>query len=186
MILLAIAALALGTTPLSQRERCTPPDISTSRACIEREGQCVDIHIDGRATLALTDEMIGQRVNAIETLFDVCWQVTQPVSTRLRIRAAGGGLFPTYLGPVNRIDAQIFHLDDFDPATDSRLEHVAGIHPEPDGAPNGTWQLKSERPLKAGEYVLVVHVFGDRWNRQGILLRLDPALPPTPPDHGTK
>ena len=48
-----------------------------------------------------------------------------------------------------------------------------------DGDPNGTWQLNSERPLKAGEYVIVFRVFGEgNWDKQAVLLTLDPTLKP--------
>ena len=38
-----------------------------------------------------------------------------------------------------------------------------------DGDPNGTWQ----RPLKAGEYVIVFRAFGEgNWDKQAVLLTL--------------
>lgn len=50
-----------------------------------------------------------------------------------------------------------------------------------DGDPNGIWQLRAERPLPAGEYVIVLRVFGvDNWDWQAVLLTLDPAVAPAP------
>ena len=41
--------------------------------------------------------------------------------------------------------------------------------------------------LKAGDYVLVLRVHGtDNWDKQEILLRIDPALEPAPEHLGTK
>jgi len=52
-----------------------------------------------------------------------------------------------------------------------------------DGDPNGTWQLKSEHPLKAGEYVIVFRAFGEgNWDKQAVLLTLDPKLTAGPAD----
>ena len=56
-----------------------------------------------------------------------------------------------------------------------------GIEMRPDGGPTGTWQLRSERPLPAGEYVAVFRLTGaGNWDRQAVLLKLDPKIPPAP------
>ncbi len=50
-----------------------------------------------------------------------------------------------------------------------------------DGDPNGTWQLRAERALPAGEDVIVFRVFGvDNRDKQAVLLNLDPAIAPSP------
>ena len=163
----------------SQKERCAPNDSKTEMMCVNRLGHCVDVVVDGQKTTPLTDEATAQRVHAIKHDQDVCWQLAQPVSTKLRVKAGNGGIYPTFVGKIEKIDANVYELGDFDPKLDTRLDQINGIRMVADGDPNGTWQLTSERPLKGGEYVVVFRVFGEgNWDKQAVLLKLDPALKP--------
>ena len=129
----------------------------------------------------LTDEKVAARVHAIKHGEDVCWQMTQPVSTQFRLTAGMGGLYPQFIGNLERVLVNLYHLEDYDPKVDSRLDSINGVHMRPDGAPTGTWQLHSERPLPAGEYIAVFRLSGSgNWDRQAVLLKLDPKIPPAP------
>jgi hypothetical protein len=187
MILQTLTALLLSATlhaQHSQKERCTHNQASGDMMCVDRKGHCMDITIDGQKTVALTDEATAQRVHAIKHDQDVCWQLTLPVSTKLRVSAKAGGIFPSFLGKIEKIDAHVFQLADFDTAVDSQLDQVEGVRMQADGDPNGTWRLTSERPLNAGEYVIAFQVFGvGNWDKQAVLLKLDPALPPGAADN---
>ena len=182
MILTTLAAILLTAAPQaahSQAERCAHEKAQGEMMCVNRLGHCVDLAIDGQKTAALGDEATAKRVHAIKHDQDVCWQLAQPVSTRLRAQAKAGGIFPSFLGKIEKIDANVYELDAFDPKVDSRLDQVNGVRMVADGDPNGTWQLTSERPLKAGEYVVVFRVFGEgNWDKQAVLLKLDPAVKP--------
>jgi len=174
-MLLSAAAQA----PHSQAERCAHNDAKGEMICVNRLGHCMDLSVDGQKTAALTDEATAKRVQAIKHDQDVCWQIAQPVSTKLRVEAKDGGIFPAFLGKIVKISVNVYELDAFDPKVDSRLDDINGAEMVADGDPNGTWQLKSERPLKAGEYVIVFRVFGvGNWDKQAVLLTLDPALKP--------
>lgn len=181
MLIASIAVLALAAS--SQAERCahSDHDPGSSMICVNRIGHCTSVTVDGHPTVELKDEATSQRVHAIKHGEDVCWQVTQPVSTKLRVSAKPGGLIPGFVGKIEQLKVNVYALDDYDPALDSRLDSLAGVDTVADGDPNGTWQLRSERPLPAGEYVIVFRVFGvDNWDKQAVLLRLDPALAPAP------
>lgn len=182
MLTTAAATLFLSLAlqaPHSQQERCAHNDAQGEMKCVNRLGHCVDVTIDGQKTVALTDESTAKRVHAIKHEQDVCWQIAQPVSTKLRVSARAGGIFPSFLGKIEKIDANVYDLGDFDPQVDSRLDAIDGTRMVADGDPNGTWQLTSEHPLKAGEYVIVFRVFGvGNWDKQAVLLKLDPALKP--------
>jgi len=183
-ILLSVAFAAAA----SQNERCAPAehDNSSDMICVDRNGHCAVITVDGQTTVALTDEALATRVHAIKHGEDVCWQVAQPVSTRFRVSAKAGGLRPTFLGAMEQIKVNVYQLGDYDPATDSRLDSLNGTEMKPDGNPNGTWQLTSERPLPAGEYVVVIRLYGTgNWDKQAVLLKLDPKIAPGPADKGT-
>lgn len=182
MLALSIALLALAA-PSSQAERCahSDHDASSSMICVNRIGHCAVLAVDGHQTVPLKDEATAQRVHAIKHGEDVCWQVTQPVSTKFRASAEGGGLFPSFVGKIEKLQANVYALDDYDAAVDSRLDSLSGVETVADGDPNGTWQLRAERPLPAGEYVVVFRIFGvDNWDRQAVLLKLDPAVAPAP------
>ncbi len=182
MLTLAIALLAL-TAPSSQAERCahSDHDASSSMICVNRIGHCTVVSVDGHETTPLNDEATAARVHAVKHGEDVCWQVAQPVSTQLRVSAKGGGLFPSFVGNIEQLKVNVYALDDYDADVDSRLDSLNGVETVADGDPDGTWQLRAERPLPAGEYVIVFRVFGvGNWDKQAVLLRLDPALAPAP------
>jgi len=182
MLTLALALLALAA-PSSQAERCahSDHDPGSEMICVNRIGHCAVVSVDGHDTTPLKDEATAARVHAIKHGEDVCWQVTQPVSTKLRVSAKGGGLIPTFVGKIEQLKVNVYALDDYDAKLDSRLDSLSGVETVADGDPNGTWQLRAERPLPAGEYVIVFRVFGvGNWDKQAVLLKLDPAIAPTP------
>jgi len=182
MLLPTLATILLTAAPQathSQAERCAHNQAQGEMMCVNRLGHCMDLSIDGQKTTALTDEATAKRINAVKHDQDVCWQLTQPVSTKLRAEAKAGGIFPSFLGKIEKISVNVYELDAFDPKVDSRLDDINGEEMVADGDPNGTWQLKSERPLKAGEYVIVFRAFGEgNWDKQAVLLTLDPKLQP--------
>ena len=182
MLLPTLATILLTAAPQathSQAERCAHNQAAGEMMCVNRLGHCMDLSIDGQKTAALTDEATAKRINAIKHDQDVCWQLAQPVSTKLRAEAKAGGIFPSFLGKIEKISVNVYELDAFDPKVDSRLDDINGEEMVADGDPNGTWQLKSERPLKAGEYVIVFRAFGEgNWDKQAVLLTLDPKLAP--------
>jgi len=180
--------VAAASAQQTQKARCAPNTIdkdvqrtSPEMACVDRNGHCVSVTIDGKPTVALTDEKLAARVHAIKHGEDVCWQLTEPVSTQFRVTAGMGGIVPKFIGTLERVQVNLYHLDDYDPKVDSRLDSLNGIEMRPDGAPTGTWQLRSERPLPAGEYVAVFRLTGaGNWDRQAVLLKLDPKIAPAP------
>jgi hypothetical protein len=189
MIIESLIGLLLSVSPMaqhSQKERCAHHQAAGEMMCVNRLGHCMEVTVDGQKTVPLTDEATAQRVHAIKHDQDVCWQLTQPVSTKLRISAKAGGIFPSFLGKIEKIGAHVYQLADFDPKVDSRLDQM-DVSLEPDGDPNGTWHLTSEHPLPAGEYVIAFQVFGvGNWDKQAVLLKLDPALQPAPADPAGK
>ena len=188
MLLELLVILSAAEPQKTQKERCAPNEIdaSTRRTtpemeCVDRNGHCVAVTIDGKPTVPLTDETIAARVHGIKHGEDVCWQLTQPVSTQFRVTAGMGGLYPKFIGTLEQVQVNLYRLEDYDPKVDSRLDSINGVDMRADGAPAGTWQLHSERPLPAGEYVAVFRVHGSgNWDRQAVLLKLDPKLAPSP------
>ena len=177
--LLIAATLAAG----SHAENCAAGDGAGDMTCVDRNGTCVAIDVDGHPTTPLKDPATVRRVEAIKHGEDVCFQVTQPVSTKLRVWARGGGRRPGFVGNIETVRVNLFALDDYDPEFDSRLDSLNGIDMKADGAPDGTWQLTAEKPLKAGEYLAIFRIFGvGNWDKQAVLLKLDPALAPAPAD----
>jgi hypothetical protein len=177
------ALLALTLAAGSQAERCAHSDhpASSDMICVNRIGHCAVVHVDGHETVPLTDAATAARVHAIKHGEDVCWQVVQPVSTTLRAQASGGGLRESFIGAMESLRVSVYPLGDYDPEFDSRLDPLNGVELVADGAPGGTWRLEAERPLPAGEYVVVFRVFGvGNWDKQAVLLRLDPTLAPAP------
>ncbi|HRA38843.1 MAG TPA: hypothetical protein PLC02_14210, partial [Pseudomonadota bacterium] len=86
---------------------------------------------------------------------------------------------PGYVGKIEKISVNVYPLGDYDPEFDSRLDSLNGVDVVVDGDPNGTWRLEAEKPLPAGEYVIVFRVFGvDNWDKQAVFLTLDPKLAP--------
>ena len=185
MLATTLATILLTLTPQateSQSKRCAHNESKGEMMCVNRLGHCADLSIDGQKTTALTDEATARRVHAIKHGEDVCWQLAQPVSTKLRAQAGAGGIFPAFLGKIEKLDANVYELGDYDPKVDSRLDQIDGVRMVADGNPNGTWQLTSEHPLKAGEYVVVFRIFGEgNWDKQAVLLTLDPKIAPAPP-----
>ena len=174
--LVLVAVVATG-----QADRCAPHEASDSMMCVRRNGHCAEVSIDGQGTVELAEEATAARIHEIRHGEDVCWQVEAPVSTRFRVSAGAGGIYPSWLGTLERIAVNLYHLDDYDPDLDSRLDSLLGVSMEAGGQPDSTWQLVTERPLAAGEYVAVFRLFGvDNWDRQAVLLRLDPELKPRP------
>ncbi len=172
----------------SQKERCAPADYdrSSEMICVNRNGHCVELTVDGQVTTPLTDESLAARVHAIKHGEDVCWQVTQPVSSKFRASAKAGGLFQKFLGPMESMKVNVYQLADYDPKVDSRLDSLNGVDLKADGGPDGTWQLAAEHPLAAGEYVVVFRIYGTgNWDKQAVLLKLDPKVAPAPVNKGT-
>jgi hypothetical protein len=176
---LALLLSASAPAAHSQKERCATSQSSGEMKCVNRLGHCMELTVDGQKTVALNDEAAGKRANDIKHGQDVCWQLTQPVSSTLRVSAKAGGLFPSFLGKIEKIEAHVYPLDDYDPKVDSRLDQLNEVRTVADGDPNGTWHVTSEHPLKAGDYVVVFQVFGvGNWDRQAVLLKLDPKATP--------
>lgn len=175
-LLLTIPALAADTR---QSERCAANDAAGEMKCVNRNGHCAELTIDGVKTVALKDEETAARIHAIKHGEDVCWMLAKPVSTGLRASAKAGGIFPSFLGKMEKLSVNAYRLDGAKPGDSvSSLNDVKLVA---DGDPNGTWRLVSEKPLKKGEYVLVFRIFGvGNWDRQAVLVSLDPALKPGP------
>lgn len=178
-----VAALLLTAPALSsdkpQSERCAPNDAAGEMKCVNRNGHCAELTIDGMKTVPLADEGTAARVHAIKHGEDVCWMLTEPVSTKLRASAKAGGIFPSYLGKIEKLSVNAYRLDGAKPG--DRLSSLDGVALVPDGNPTGTWRLSSGKPLTKGEYVLVFRIFGEgNWDRQAVLVNLDPALKPGP------
>ena len=135
----------------------------------------VELLLDGEKTVPLSEEATGGRIAAMKVDDAVCWQVARPLPTKLRVSAKGGGLVPTYVGDsLEKIGVNAWAVGG--PAKGSGdARELDDVELVPEG---GSWALKSESPLKAGEYVLVFRVFGsNNWDRQAVLVTLDPKLP---------
>jgi|APFre7841882724_1041349.scaffolds.fasta_scaffold151185_2 hypothetical protein len=181
-IAVALLLAATGLQAKSQAELCAPNDAEGDMRCVDRNGHCMGLVVDGQSTVALPDGAAAARVAAIKHGEDVCWQLTQPVSTRLRAQVKPGGIVPGYVGKIEKLAVNVYPLADYDPEFDSRLDSLNGVDLVVDGDPNGSWRLEAEKPLPAGEYVIVFRAFGvDNWDKQAVLLTLDPKLAPTPP-----
>ena len=137
MIATTIALLALAAS--SQADRCDPGDGQGEMICIDRNGACVELTIDGQKTTALTDEGVAKRIHAIKHGEDVCWKVDQPVSANFRARAKAGGLYPSFVGKMEQLQVNIYPLDDYDPEFDSRLDSRNDVRLVVDSDPK--WHL---------------------------------------------
>jgi hypothetical protein len=180
--MIASTLVALAFAASAQADRCDPGDGEGQMICIDRNGACVELTIDGQKTTALTDEAVARRIHAIGHGEDVCWKLDRPVSPNFRARAKGGGLYPAFVGKMEQLQVNIYPLDDYDPELDSRLDSLADVRLVVDSDPNGTWRLETEKPLPAGEYVARFRAMGvDNWDGQGVLFRIDPAAQPVPP-----
>ena len=170
---------------------CKPGD--RSMLCINRNGVCVEVTVDGQPTQPI-GKADRERILHLPDMKEVCYQLAAPVSAAFRVQARGGGLKPDFIGPVESLGVQMVPIDDYDPEYDhNRIEPLHEFGVDADGYRDGTWQLKrsdhfntSKGPLKAGEYVVVIRVHGrDNWDKQEVLLRVDPALEPVPAQRGT-
>jgi hypothetical protein len=180
MIFELIAAVAFAAG--SHAKNCAANEgAAGDMLCVERNGQCVSVAVDGHETSALKDPATIARVESIKHGQDVCFVVSEPVSSKFRVKAKGGGRRASFIGPIEKLGINLYALGDYDPKFDSSLESLNGIELKADGGLDGTWQLKSERPLKPGEYLAVIRVFGQgNWDKQAVLLKLDAALAPAP------
>ena len=175
MLIVLFVAMAFAA-PL-QKDRCAPADHepTSDMVCVNRNGHCAVITVENQTTVPLSDESVASKIHAIKHGEDVCWQLKTPVSTKFRVSAKPGGINPKFLGNVQGIQVNLYHLDDYDPAVDSRLDSLNGVSMEAAGA--GVWQLKSENKLPAGEYVAVFRLDGtNNWDKQAVLLKLDPGI----------
>ncbi|MCM3876519.1 MAG: hypothetical protein NEA02_08875 [Thermoanaerobaculia bacterium] len=181
-----LAALLLTGPALSsgpQSKRCAANDAKGEMMCVHRNGHCAELTIDGPKTVPLTDEATAARIHAIKHGEDVCWMSTKPVSTRLWASAKAGGIFPSFLGKIEKLSVNAYRLDGAKPG--DRLSSLNGVRIVADGDPGGMWRLTAEKPLAKGEYVLVFRIFGvGNWDRQAVLVNLDPALKPGPTGNG--
>lgn len=166
---------------------------SRSMPCINRNGLCVEVIIDGQATQAIGREQ-RQRILELPGMSDVCWQLQAPVSAEFRVQARGGGLKPEFVGPINSLGVLLVPIEEYDPEFDgNRIDPLNGFGVEADGYRDGTWQFRrspyfptSSGPLAAGEYVAIIRVHGrDNWDKQEVLLRIDPGLAPAPAQMGS-
>lgn len=163
----------------SQSERCAPNDAQGEMKCVKRNGHCAELTIDGAKTVPLADEATATRVHAIKHGEDVCWILTKPVSTKLWASAKAGGIFPSFLGKIEKLSVNAYRLDGVKPG--DRVSSLDAVRIVADGDPGGIWRLASDKPLTKGEYVLVFRIFGvGNWDRQAVLVNLDPALKPVP------
>jgi len=175
-LLLTAPALA-ATTP--QSKRCAPNDAQGDMKCVNRNGHCAELTIDAQKTVPLSDEETAARIHAIKHGEDVCWTMAKPVSTKLWASAKAGGLLPSFVGKIEKLSVNVYRLEGARPG--ERLGALTGVGLTADGDPGGVWRLSSEKPLAKGEYVLVFRIFGSgNWDRQAVLVSLDPELKPPP------
>jgi hypothetical protein len=173
-LLLTAPALA-ATTP--QSKRCAPNDAQGDMKCVNRNGHCAELTIDAQKTVPLSDEETAARIHAIKHGEDVCWTMAKPVSTKLWASAKAGGLLPSFVGKIEKLSVNVYRLEGARPG--ERLGALTGVGLTADGDPGGVWRLSSEKPLAKGEYVLVFRIFGaGNWDRQAVLVSLDPELKP--------
>lgn len=190
---LVLACWAAPASADSLMRDCEPNRSRGTMQCVKRNGVCADVRIDGQQTRPISREQ-RRRISALPGMREVCWQLDAPVSARFRVEARGGGVVPDYIGPLQQLGGLLVPLDDYDPEFDSRrIEPLRGYGLEADGYRDGSWQMRQQpflmtpgNRIEAGEYVLVLRLRGrDNWDRQEILLRIDPDLEPPPPNPGT-
>ena len=87
-------------------------------------------------------------------------------------------------------------IEEYDPEFDG--SYINPLYPFDliaDGYRDGTWQLRKRGhfatpgsgELKAGEYVVTLRLHGrDNWDKQRVLLRIDPTLKPSAENTGTQ
>ena len=186
--LVACLPLLWAAAAAAQSEACLPGKAGSSMVCLPRNGHCVQLQIESQATTPfVADAALAKRLAAMRIREPVCWQIAAPVPAAFRLEAQAGGLGADWLGQLESLGVGLYALDDFDAALDSRLEQLTGMRMEADGYRNGTWQLKSERELRPGRYLAVFRVHGSgNWDRQGVMLQIDPQLKPMPAKAGSK
>lgn len=181
------AALLAAGAAQAQVEACQPFKSSGEMVCSNRKGHCMQLLVDGHVTTPTTDAAFVKSMEPLRLRSPVCWKLDRPVSPRLRLQARAGGLWPDWLKRQEAISVAVYAIDDHDPVNDSRLLPLNGIGTEADGYRDGTWQLRSDRDLPEGRYVLDIRVTGAaNWDRQVVLLTVDPGLDPPPPDPGRR
>lgn len=191
----ALATLLAGSAYADDlMEDCAAGDRRHDMQCINRNGVCVEVTIDGHKTVPIR-RADKQRLAVIPDTDALCWQVLEPVSARFRVEARGGGLGPDFVGAIESLGGMILPFQDFDPEFDRRVEPLNSFDLEADGYRDGSWQLKQrdhfQTPgageLKAGEYIAIIRVHGvDNWDKQEVLIRIDPGLEPAPENPGSK
>jgi hypothetical protein len=192
--LLLFAALAAPALADDLMDDCEVNDGRGDMRCVNRNGVCVEVSIDGHRTTPIS-RADRQRLATLPDMEDVCWQVVAPVSAQFRVQARGGGEVPAFIGALESIGAILVPLADYDPEFDgNRIEPLHSVDLEADGYRDGTWQLRKREflatpgsgELGAGEYVVILRLHGsDNWDKQEVLVRIDPALAPSPQNAGT-
>ncbi len=175
-------------------ENCEPGSKRHGMQCINRNGLCVEVSVDGHQSQPIT-KADRKRIMELPDMDDVCWQIKSPVSKQFRIEAKSGGLSSDFIGDLNSLSVIVVPIEDYDPEFDSnRIDPIRGYELQADGYRNGTWQLK-QRPLiqngvgdlTAGEYVIILRIHGeDNWDKQEILLTINPDLSPIEAKQGTQ
>lgn len=174
---------------------CKPGSKRKSMQCISRNGVCVDVSIDGHQSLPIS-KTDRKRMMKLPDMDGVCWQIKLPVSAEFRIKAQNGGLRSDFIGALKSLSVLVVPIGDYDPEYDgNRIDPLHGLTLQADGYRNGTWQLREQAyfrtstsgGLTAGEYVIILRIYGeDNWDRQKILLSIDPEISPIPAQQGTK
>ncbi len=186
--ILSTCGLLLGiATAQATWASCAPRSAQPEMVCIGRIGHCVEVRIDGHTTTPIS-EADQARVNALPGMRNICWKITQPVSSRFRVQARSGGLNPQFVGDIDSLGVLVFNLSDFDLQFDRSIESLHNWSAIADGYRDGTWQITPRNGggvgttpdgLKAGEYIISVRVMGlKNWDHQQVLLRIDPKLQP--------
>lgn len=185
-------------TPVAAKdlmEDCRAHKASGDMRCVNRNGHCVEVSIDGQKTVPISHANKLRLAN-LPDMDELCWQLEAPVSAEFRVEAKGGGLVPSFIGELESIGAIIVPIADYDPEFDgNRIDPLYSFNLEADGYRDGSWQLRhrdhfrtpGSGQLKAGEYVVILRVHGDdNWDKQEVLLTIDPALKPSAENPGTK
>lgn len=159
-----------GPLAWAQNIDCGP--ISTQSPCSGRQGQCMQLTLDGLKTEPLLG--VGKRAQLSKLIsgVKVCWQMSQALPRDFTIAAKAGGLNPSWLGEIESIDIVAHDLSDFDEELGGKIDQMGRTVIE-DGrlyyAPFG----QTPKLLDAGEYVLTFRARGTgNWDRQSVLLNL--------------
>lgn len=193
--LLLLASIAAPTFAADLMEDCKVNKGRGDMRCINRNGVCIEISIDAHPTKPIS-RADKQRLAQLPDMDDLCWQVDVPVSAQFRVEGRGGGEVPEFIGPLESIGAQLLPIEDYDPEFDgNRIQPLYAFDLAADGCRDGTWQLREREHfstprsgvLEAGEYVVILRLHGrDNWDKQMVLVRIDPTLKPSVEKAGTK